>query len=161
LRELEHQHLKSLTFEASNLRRGVVRAVGASKLPVLEHLELWLGTEMYGADTTPDDLQGILQGKRLPSLRSLGLRNTEFADEFARAVSGSAVLGRLRALALSLGSLTDHGAEALLASPALALERLDIHHHNVSPALVERLRSRGIQVDARDAGNLDNPHDVR
>jgi uncharacterized protein (TIGR02996 family) len=162
LRPFRHDKLKSLTLEASNLRREVVRAVGASRLPSLEHLEIWLGTELYGADTTPADLKGVLQGKRLPSLRSLGLRNSEIADDLAHAVAGSPVLRQLRVLDLSLGCLTDSGAEALLASPALArLEKLDIHHHNVSPALVERLRSLGIRVDARDAGNLGDPHDFR
>src|SRR5262249_34664194 len=92
LRAFRHDCLKSLAFEASNLRRKVVRAVGASKLPALEHLELWLGTADYGADTTPADLKGILQGKRLPSLRSLGLRNSEIADDVARAVARAPVM---------------------------------------------------------------------
>jgi uncharacterized protein (TIGR02996 family) len=163
LRELEHRHLRSLAFEASNLPRGVVRAVGASKLPALEHLELWLGTAEYGADTTPADLAGILQGKHLPSLRYLGLRNSEIADDVAAALAGAPVLGRLRVLDLSLGNLGDRGAEALLATPCLArLERLDIHHHYVSPGLVGRLEALGIQVDAgdaREAGELYDPDD--
>jgi hypothetical protein len=55
-------------------------------------------------------------------------------------------------LDLSLGALTDRGAEALLAAPGLArLKKLDIHHHFVSPALVQRLMALGIQVDARDS----------
>ena len=52
---------------------------------------------------------------------------------------------------LSLGTLTDAGARGLLAIPGLAsLEKLDIHHHYVSSALVERLEALGIQVDASD-----------
>ena len=51
-------------------------------------------------------------------------------------------------LDLSLGNLSDRGAGAA-GHPRLAgLERLDIHHHYVSPALVERLQALGIQVDA-------------
>jgi uncharacterized protein (TIGR02996 family) len=151
LRELRHDNLKSLVFEASNLSRTVVHAVGASKLPSLEHLELWLGTDEYGADTTPDDLDGILQGKHLPSLRYLGLRNSEIIDDIPRVLAGAPVLERLRVLDLSLGTMTDRGAEALLAIPGLSrLEKLDIHHHYVSPALIERLSALGIQVDASD-----------
>src|SRR5207247_2047896 len=66
LKPFRHERLKSLAFEASNLPRKVVRAVGESDLPALEHLELWLGTSEYGADTTPADLAGVLRGERLP-----------------------------------------------------------------------------------------------
>jgi uncharacterized protein (TIGR02996 family) len=158
LGKFKHEHLKSLAFEASNLSRKVVRAVGASSLPALEHLELWLGTSYYGADTTVADLKDVLAGKPTPALRCLGLRNSEIADDVARAVAQSPILGRLRVLDLSLGNLTDRGAEALLAAPDLArLEKLDIHHHFVSPELVRRLEGLGIQVDASEA---EEPEDV-
>jgi predicted DNA-binding WGR domain protein len=158
LRKFEHQRLKSLAFEASNLPREVVRAVGASSLPALEHLELWLGTRSYGADTTVADLKGVLAGKGTPALRYLGLRNSEIADGIAAALAKSPLLGRLRVLDLSLGTLGDRGAEALLASPALArLEKLDIHHHYVSPALVQRLEALGIQLDASEAEEPEDP----
>jgi hypothetical protein len=149
LRKFKHEQLKSLTLEASNLPRKVVRAVGECDLPALEHLELWLGTSNYGANTKPADLKGILQGAKLPALRYLGLRNSEIADAVAAALGKAPVLERLRVLDLSLGMLTDAGAEALLAIPAIArLEKLDIHHHYVSDEVVERLRGLGIEVDA-------------
>ena len=48
----------------------------------------------------------------------------------------------------------------LLANPGLArLEKLDIHHHYVSPALVERLRALGIKVVASDAREVNDPED--
>jgi hypothetical protein len=157
LRKFEHQNLKSLAFEASNLPREVVLAVGASSLPALEHLELWLGTSEYGADTTVADLKNILAGKSTPALRYLGLRNSEITDDIARALVKAPVMERLRVLDLSLGTLGDRGAEALLTVPALArLERLDIRHHYVSPALVERLKALGIQVDASDVQESDD-----
>lgn len=162
LRPIEHAHLKSLTFEASNLPRAVVRAVGESRLPALEHLEIWLGTSNYGADTTVEDLQGIFDGKGLPALRYLGLRNSEIADDVAAAVGAAAIFPRLRVLDLSLGTLSDAGAEALLAVPGLAdLEKLDINHHYVSPAVVERLTALGITVDAGDAQEADDDGDER
>jgi predicted DNA-binding WGR domain protein len=149
LTKFRHERLKSLALEASNLPRGVVRAVGESELPALEHLEIWLGTSEYGADTTAADLKGLLRGKGLPALRYLGLRNSEIADDIARALAGSPLLERLRVLDLSKGTLSDRGAQALLAIPALArLERLDLDHHYVSPAMLERLRDAGIPVAA-------------
>src|SRR5262249_41027511 len=128
--------------------------------PALEHLELWLGTANYGADTTPDDLAGILAGTRLPSLVRLGLRNSEIADDVAVAAARSPLLGRLRGLDLSLGTLGDRGAEALLAGPHLArLEKLDLHHHYVSPDVVARLEALGIEIDAGDAHEPEDPDD--
>jgi uncharacterized protein (TIGR02996 family) len=151
LSKFKHQHLRSLAFEASDLPREVVRTIGASSLPALEHLELWLGTSEYGANTTVADLKNILAGKPTPALRYLGLRNSEISDDIARALAKSALLERLEVLDLSLGTLSDRGAEALLAVPGLArLKKLDIHHHYVSPALVERLKALGIGVDASE-----------
>jgi uncharacterized protein (TIGR02996 family) len=157
LREFGHDKLKSLAIEASNLSRQVVRVVGTCRLPALERLEIWLGTDRYGADTEVGDLTGILQGKHLPALNYLGLRNSEIADDIARALASAPVLGRLRVLDLSLGTLSDAGAEALLATPGLArLEKLDVHHHYLSPAMIERLRGLGIEVDASDPQESDD-----
>jgi hypothetical protein len=160
LRKFKHENLKSLAFEASNLPREVVRAVGASDLPVLEHLEIWLGTSNYGANTKVADLKDILSGKNLPKLRYLGLRNSEIADDIAVALAKSPLPGRLRVLDLSLGTLGKRGAEALLAAPALArLEKLDIHHHYVPPDLVERLEALGPEVVASGAEEAEEPDD--
>jgi hypothetical protein len=152
LKKFKHAKLRSLIIEASNLSCAVVKAVGASELPALEHLEIWLGTDMYGADTKKRDLKAVLQGEGLPALKHLGLRNSEIADDVAKALNGAPVLSLLRSLDLSLGTLTDVGAEALIANPAIAkLEKLDIHHHFVSPAVVKRLKALGPEVDAGDA----------
>ena len=100
-----------------------------------------------------------------------------FGSTTAIALTGCALVGVLlvmgyraeqRGWALGLGiilggafgNLTDRGVEALLANPGLArLERLDIHYHYVSPALVERLRGLGIQVEAGDVQRADDPDD--
>jgi uncharacterized protein (TIGR02996 family) len=159
LRPFRHEHLKSLALEASNMPRDVVRVVGECDLPALEHLELWLGTDRYGADTEVSDLEGIFQGKHLPSLRDLGLRNSEIADDITAALARAPVLERLRVLDLSLGTLSDAGAQALLAIPAVRrLEKLDIHHHFVSDEMMERLRGLGIEVDAGDPQDPDDDY---
>ena len=52
---------------------------------------------------------------------------------------------------LSLGTLGDAGAQALLDAPALRrLGKLDIHHHYVSPQLVNLLKKAVKEVDASD-----------
>lgn len=145
---LRHAHLKSLVVQTGGLDAGVVREVGAAQLPELEHLELWLGDEDYGGTTTVDDLAPILAGTPFPKLRHLGLRDSEIADAIAAAVARAPVLECVRVLDLSLGTLGDEGAAALLASPAVArLEKLDLHHHYCSEAMMTKLQGLGVEVD--------------
>jgi hypothetical protein len=151
LGSLKHERLKSLIIQSGGLGANVVREVAAADLPELEHLELWLGIENYGGDATVADLAPILEGKSFPKLKYLGLRDSEFEDEIARAVATARVVERIRVLDLSMGILTDEGAAALLASPTIArLEKLDVHHHYCSEEMTEKLKSLGIEVDASD-----------
>ncbi|MET9395655.1 STM4015 family protein [Streptomyces sp. NPDC006624] len=152
LRPVRHDALRVLRFESGGLPGQVVRAVGASELPALEHLELWLGVSQYGGDATVADLAPLLAGGRFPALRHLGLRNSELQDEIATAVASAPVVAQLESLSLALGTLTDTGAEALLdGQPLTHLKRLDLHHHFLSKALTDRLRtavgSAGTEVD--------------
>ena len=148
---LQHERLKSLIIESGGLPVAVVREVIAAQLPELEHLELWLSTDDYGADATVEDLQPILSGSLFPKLRYLGLRDSYIADAIAAAVAQAPVLERIRVLDLSLGALGDEGAEALLQSPAIRrLEKLDIHHHYCSEEMVEKLQGLGIEVDVSE-----------
>src|SRR5207249_2377581 len=148
---IRHPRLKSLILQSGGLPGSVVRAVAAAELPELEHLELWLGEDQYGGSATLADLAPILSGTRFPKLRYLGLRDAEEADQIAAAVATAPVTERIRVLDLSLGTLSDQGAMSLLASPAVArLEKLDIHHHFCSEAMVEKLNGLGIVLDAGD-----------
>jgi len=97
------------------------------------------------------DLEPLLDGQRFPKLHYLGLRDSDIADEIAAAAASAPILDRIRTLDLSLGTLGDEGAEALLASPAVArLAKLDIHHHYCSDAMVARLNGLGVTVDASE-----------
>jgi hypothetical protein len=154
---LNHNRLRSLVVESGGLDVSVVRDITSSSLPELEHLELWLGDDGYGANTEMVDLAPILSGKLFPKLRYLGLRDSELADAIAAAVSYSPLLERLRVLDLSLGTLCDNGAAALLASPGIKnLELLDIHHHFCSDKVVSKLESLGIKVDASEQQDPDD-----
>jgi hypothetical protein len=149
---LEHARLKALAVESGGLPVEVVREIGAAELPALEHLELWLGADEYGGNATVDDLQPILSGQRFPQLVSLGLRDCEWADRLAEAVVNAPILRQLKVLDLSLGNLGDDGARALLQLPVYAkLQRLDIHHHYVSPEVLEQLRRLPFALDATEA----------
>ncbi|MEV7690285.1 STM4015 family protein [Streptomyces bungoensis] len=138
---VRHTGLRRLTMQAGGLPAEVVQGVGASDLPALEHLELWLGTPEYGGDTEVGDLEPILSGTRLPRLRGLALRNSKMQDAVAAVVASAPVVDRLETLDLSLGTLTDVGAAALLSGRRLThLKKLDLHHHYISEPLLDRIR---------------------
>lgn len=149
---LRHDALRTLIVETGGLPVGVVRGVGASDLPALENLDLWLGTSWYGADAEAADLEPILSGARLPRLRYLALRNSEIQDEVAAAVASAPIVARLEVLDLSMGTLGDDGATALLAGqPLTHLKKLDLHHNYLSEPLRQRIRetleAAGVEVD--------------
>ncbi|MFI0814296.1 leucine-rich repeat domain-containing protein [Streptomyces sp. NPDC021098] len=158
---LRHDALRRLTVQSGGLPVNVVRGVGASELPALEHLDLWLGTSEYGADCKAADLEPILTGARLPRLRHLALRNSEMQDEVAAAVASAPVVARLKVLDLSMGTLSDVGAAALLSGqPLTHLTKLDLHHNYLSEPVRQRIRQAlepaGVEVDlAQDDAERD------
>ncbi|MER6500397.1 STM4015 family protein [Streptomyces sp. NPDC001455] len=140
LRPVRHTSLRKLRFESGGLPAEVVRAVGASELPALEHLELWLGVSEYGGDAGVEDLAPLLSGASIPALRHLGLQNSEIQDEIAAAVASAPVVAQLESLSLAMGTLGDEGVEALLSGqPLTHLTSLDLHHHYAGAALMDRL----------------------
>jgi hypothetical protein len=158
---LRHASLRTLIVETGGLDASIVRQVASSDLPKLEHLELWLGDNGYGANWTLEDLAPILDGTRFPRLKTLGLRDSDQADAVAEAVTRSPLLQRIEVLDLSLGTLSDEGARALLASPALKrLKRLDLRHNYLSAETARALGALGIEVDTSE-GEPDKGEDDR
>jgi len=148
---LNHNRLRSLVVESGGLDVSVVRDITSSSLPELEHLELWLGDDNYGANAEVVDLAPIISGKLFPKLRYLGLRDSLLSDAIAAAVSHSPLLERLRVLDLSLGTLSDDGAAALLDGPGIkSLEFLELHYHYCSDEMMSKLEGLGIKVDTSD-----------
>lgn len=153
LTPVRHEGLRELVFQSGGLPATVIRAIGASNLPHLTHLELWLGVANYGGDARADDLEPILAGRSLPALTHLGLRNAEIAEELAAAVAAAPIVSRLTSLDLSLGVLGDAGAASLLAGqPLTHLESLSLHHHFMSPEMSQRVVDDlpGVTVDVSD-----------
>jgi len=145
---LNLEHLKTLVVETGSMDRSVVQDVLRSHLPALEHLELWTGSEDYEANCTVEDFAPLLTGNLFPNLRYLGLRDSEIASDLAIALSQSPLLDQLQVLDLSLGTLDDTGATALLNCPAIhKLAKLDLHHHFCSDEMIQRLQTLDIEVD--------------
>ncbi|MDI2131549.1 STM4015 family protein [Yinghuangia seranimata] len=168
---IRHVGLRELVFHSGGLPGHVLEAVGACELPALTHLYAMLGHPEYGGiDTvdrirvgaglggqagTVDQLAGILSGAGLPALTHLALCDSLVQDAVAATVAGAPVVARLAELDLSMGTLGDEGAEALLAGQPLGhLTRLDLHHHFIGDALQERLRTlcaeAGVDLDLSD-----------
>lgn len=142
LRPLRHAALKTLRFESGGLPGELVRAVAASELPALERLDLWFGSSWYGGDATVDDIRPVLSGGVFPRLRHLGLQNSEIQDEIAAAVGSAPVVAQLESLALSMGTLSDTGGEALVnGQPLSHLSTLDLRHHFLSDPVLDRIRT--------------------
>ncbi|WP_329378947.1 STM4015 family protein [Streptomyces sp. NBC_01716] len=149
---VKHERLRSLTVETGGLDADVVRNIAAAELPALERLDIWLGVSWYGANTVVADLEPFLTGVRLPALKSLALRNSEIQDDIAAALAGAPVVARLETVDLSMGTLGDEGAEALLGGqPLTHLKKLDLHHHFLSEPMRKRIRTTlepaGVVVD--------------
>lgn len=148
LGELAHSRLKSLVIESGGLPKSVLEELAAADLPALEHLELYLGDDGYGFDGAASDVAPILAAGKFPRLKTLGLRDSVVADEVAKVVVQSGILDRIEVLDMSLGVMTDAGAETLLAAPSIRkLQRLDLHRNYISPAVAAKFSALGIEVD--------------
>ncbi|MFJ8748474.1 STM4015 family protein [Streptomyces sp. NPDC102441] len=135
-----HAGLRVLRVESGGLPPEAAAQIAAADLPSLERLELWLGDEDYGGGTTAEDLAPLLTGAGKPALRHLGLQNSPVQDELAAALASAPVVGGLTSLSLSMGTLGDEGAEALLqGQPLTHLRELDLSHHFLSQDMMLRL----------------------
>ena len=154
---LSHSALRTLVFESGGLAPEAIRAVCESDLPRLEHLEFYFGEPHYGGGATPDDIARLLGGGIFPALRHLGLRDAPNQDEIAAAIAHAPIVARLESIDLSLGTLGDEGAAALLGGqPLNHLAKLDLHHHYLSSEMTQRLTEvlTGVEVDLSDQYGL-------
>jgi hypothetical protein len=151
LGEIKQTSLKELVIETGGLSASVVNQVITASLPNLEKLELWLGDDEYGWSGDPLVLLPLLESTRFPKLKELGLRDSVAADDIAAMVAKSPLLEQLEVLDLSLGTLGDEGARALLEAPLVkTLRRLNLAFHYMSDAVAEEFKQLGIEVDVSD-----------
>ncbi|MEV6423174.1 STM4015 family protein [Streptomyces sp. NPDC051662] len=147
-----HAGLRVLRVESGGLPPEAAAHIAAADLPSLERLELWLGDDEYGGGTTVEQLAPLLAGEHKPALRHLGLQNSPIQDELAAAIASAPVVPRLTSLSLSMGTLSDEGAEALLhGQPLTHLRELDLSHHFLSHDMMLRiwtaLEPAGVRVN--------------
>jgi hypothetical protein len=157
LPRLSLPNLRELAIESGGLPSAIVRTIGDSTLPALKKLELWLGDEGYGFDgdlSTYKDLLAKLQPQRL---EYLGLRNAEISDQLAGYLAQQSWVGSLHTLDLSMGTLGDDGAKALLASQFVRrLKVLDVRHHYISARVIEQLEALPLTLEIDAAEEADD-----
>ncbi|HEU0035555.1 MAG TPA: hypothetical protein VFQ53_33320 [Kofleriaceae bacterium] len=125
--------VRDFELRQSNLRTENLHAMLAARWPTLERLSLWIGAHdnwerAAYAGAGPSELAPLLDPRRFPALRSLGLVSTMNTHEVLDVVLRSELLPQLTELDLGGGTLGDnHVAAIVRARSRLAhLTRLDL-----------------------------------
>lgn len=139
---LEHPTLESLIIETGGLPGGAVASIGKCKLPELRRMQVWLGTDEYGGGGKIGQLKPLFEGSGVPKLEHLGLQNSDFEDDIAIALSKSKLLAQLRSVDLSMGTLHEPGAKAILdnADKFRHLSTLNLDRNFIPDELAKQLR---------------------
>lgn len=140
--------LTALTLRTGGLPAAAGESLGRAELPALERLVVWFGTRYYSGSCSATHVQGILNNPKLANLRHLALANADFADDVAAEVARGELPKLLESLDLSMGTMTDAGAERLLSAreKLSRLKQLDLSSNYLSPQMCTRL--------ARELGNV-------
>jgi uncharacterized protein (TIGR02996 family) len=158
---IDLSELRHAEFRTGGLSRKSIDSIVKARWPKLEHLDVWFGSDSYGAEGDVGAIKPLLDGKGMPALRHLGLKNCEFADDVARLIGKSKILPQLETLDLSLGNMSDVGVEALVSAGKAGfanLKRFDLSSNCITDEGVARLKglSRGLEADdQRDDGDED------
>ena len=157
LGDVSHNTLETLIVESGGLPSSVVEAIGNSSLPSLKHLEVWFGDENYGWDGDISTITPLLDAQKFPSLKYLGLMNSEIQDEIATAVVESEILKQMEHLNLSKGVMSDVGGNALLenAEKLSHLLSLNLAHHYMSDEVSAKLKMVCKSVDVSEKREVD------
>ena len=129
--DIDAPNLERLVVKTGGLTKAAAPSLATIRAPRLAHLEIYYGEPTYGGDCSIADVAPLLARNDLPALRYLGVKNAKFQNDIAAAIAGSRLVGQLHTLDLSLGTMTDDGARALVeARRALAnLDTLDLRHN--------------------------------
>ncbi|MFO0977450.1 MAG: STM4015 family protein [Planctomycetaceae bacterium] len=138
-----HDQLRTLIVETGGLGRSVIAEIAEAKLPELQHLEIWTGSEDYGSDSTIADIRPFFDRVLFPKLKTLAIRNSEYADQLPALAADSVVLRQLDVLDFSMGAMSDEGANQLLAQKEkfASLKKLDLSENMLSAKKVAELKS--------------------
>lgn len=128
---MDAPNLERAIFITGGLSKACAKHIAAAKMPKIKHLEVFYGTDNYGGDCTIKDVKPLLDRTDLKHLEYLGIKNSEFGNDIAKAVISAKIVKQLKTLDLSMSTITDEGAQALAdGKEALKhLECLDLTHN--------------------------------
>ncbi len=152
LPNLRHFEVWTGGFNSDNMK-----SVVGAKWPKLETLLLRFGgSEDYGANCTVDDVLPLLDGKSIPNVKHLALANSPFIDRLIPHLAKSPLLKQLTTLDLSLGEMTDEGANAIVAHADAFkhLTQLNVHRNYLTDDACTALT--GV-VASTDIGGQEDP----
>lgn len=143
LASLAHDDLETLTIETGGLPGETMAAIGDAKLPKLKDLEVWFGDEEYGFDGQFQTLMNLLEGNDRPQLKRLALKNADFTDDIVPMLVRGDVMAQLEHLDLSMGTLTDAGAQVLIqhADELQHLSSINVDRNFLSDATIDALEA--------------------
>lgn len=158
LGEICHEELESLTIICGGLPVYVIEEIQRAKLPNLKKLLLYIGSDNYGFDGSPDTIREFLDKVQLPQLEYLGIVDSEIQDDVTEAVLESKFMRQIHTLDLSCGTLSDKGGERLLEKlPQYNnIQYLDVHYNFMSEELIKKLEELPISVNASDRNKADH-----
>ncbi len=153
---MEAPNLERAIFITGGLAKKTAKDIATAKLPKIKHLEVYYGDPEYGGDATIAEVKPLLARADFPELEYLGIKNSKFANDIAKAINGAKILEGLKTLDLSKGTMTDEGAAALAeAKDSLKhLECLDLTRNYLTKAgikAVQGLAKKVITADQEDA----------
>jgi len=163
---VEHPKLQQLVIETAGLTKDAARSLSAAKLPALTSLEAWIGedyrSEEHGEHSEIEDFRPLLAGEATPALTHLGLKNADFEDDIAVALCTAPIVKQLRTLDLSMGTMAEVGARALVENAAhfKHLDRIDLDENAIDDPEVQALTAAfGERVNIGDQEPSDDPED--
>lgn len=143
LGDIDLPNLKSLEVICGGLPTDIIKSVQNAKLPNLERLVLYIGSENYGFDGSAENIKEMLEKSDFPKLKYLGIVDSEIQDELAEAVLNCKYMDKIETLDLSYGTLTDKGAD-LIAEKIGGfpnIKKIELEHHFLSDEGIERLEA--------------------
>jgi uncharacterized protein (TIGR02996 family) len=129
--KMEAPNLERAVFITGGLSKACGKNIATAVMPKIKHLEVYYGTDNYGGDCTIKEVRPLLDRTDLKNLEYLGVKNSEFGNDIAKAVVDAKIVKGLKTLDLSMSTITDEGAAALAAGKAALahLECLDLTHN--------------------------------
>ena len=165
LGEIAHDNLKELQIICGGLGKDLIESVQKAKLPNLESLVLYIGSDCYGFDGDISTIKTFLEKSDFPKLTHLGVEDSEIQDEVAECVLDSKYMEQITSLSLANGTMTDKGGECILEKlPNFTnIKKLDLHYHYMSDKMVKKLeefaKEQSIELDVSEQEEAYNSGD--